>query len=72
MLIDAQIRSNEVSFVRAYLWSFFCHFLLLVEIDEYMVIQLQLYRVSKIMKEYPDWASPGPPQKVKVHGLGLP
>ena len=27
---------------------------------------------SKIMLEYPDWASPGPPQKVKVHGLGLP
>ena len=27
---------------------------------------------SKIMLEYPDWASPGPRQKVKVHGLGLP
>ena len=27
---------------------------------------------SKIMSEYPDWASPGPPQKVKVHGLCLP
>ena len=27
---------------------------------------------SKIMLEYPEWASPGPPQKVKVHGLGLP
>ena len=27
---------------------------------------------SKIMLEYPDWASPGPLQKVKVHGLGLP
>ena len=24
------------------------------------------------MLECPDWASPGPPQKVKVHGLGLP
>ena len=26
----------------------------------------------KISKKCPDWASPGPPQKVKVHGLGLP
>ena len=24
------------------------------------------------MLECPDWASPGPPQKVKVHGLALP
>ena len=27
---------------------------------------------SKIVLEYPDWASPGPHKKVKVHGLGLP
>ena len=27
---------------------------------------------SKIVLEYPNWASPGPPKKVKVHGLGLP
>ena len=27
---------------------------------------------SKIMLEYPNWASPGPLQKVKVFGLGLP
>ena len=27
---------------------------------------------SKIMLEYPDWASPGPPQTVKVHGQVLP
>ena len=27
---------------------------------------------SKIVLEYPDWASPGPPKKVKVYGLGLP
>ena len=27
---------------------------------------------SKIVLEYLDWASPGPPKKVKVHGLGLP
>ena len=26
----------------------------------------------KIMLKCPDWASPDPPQKVKVHGLGLP
>ena len=26
----------------------------------------------KIMLEYPNRASPGPPQKVKVYGLGLP
>ena len=27
---------------------------------------------SKIVLEYPDWASPGPPKIVKVYGLGLP
>ena len=27
---------------------------------------------SKIVLEYPDWASPGPPKKVKVYILGLP
>ena len=27
---------------------------------------------SKIVLEYPDWASPGLPKKVKVHGVGLP
>ena len=27
---------------------------------------------SKIVLEYPDWASPGFPKKIKVHGLGLP
>ena len=26
----------------------------------------------KISKKYPDWATPRPPQKVKIHGLGLP
>ena len=26
----------------------------------------------KIMLKCLDWASPDPPQKVKVHGLGLP
>ena len=26
---------------------------------------------SKIVLEYPDWASSGPPKKVKVHRLGL-
>ena len=27
---------------------------------------------SKIVLEFPDWASPDPPKKVKVHELGLP
>ena len=27
---------------------------------------------SKIMLEYPNWAFPGPPQKVQVHGLPSP
>ena len=27
---------------------------------------------SKFVLEYPDWASPGLPKKVKVHGVGLP
>ena len=27
---------------------------------------------SKIVLEYPDWASPDPPKLVKVYGLGLP
>ena len=26
----------------------------------------------KIVLEYPDWASPSPPKKVKVYELGLP
>ena len=48
-----------------------------------MIVMMMIYRVffftgpplkknkSQIMLEYPDWASPGPPQKVKIHGLCL-
>ena len=28
--------------------------------------------LAKITKKCPDWSSPGPPQKVKVHELVLP